>query len=87
MAREERADRRRQIADAKIDRTGQLDGAARPRRARRRRGFSLVEVGEQLHAALVERLPALGERQASRGAMKQARVKMRLELRNVARAR
>ena len=47
----------------------------------------LVEVREQLHAALVERLPRFGQREPARRAVQQPRVEVRLELRNLPRDR
>ena len=67
------------IAHVSAQRAARRDGAG----ARRLLGF--LEVGQQLHAALVERAPALGQRQPARRAVEQARVEMRLEVGDVAR--
>ena len=79
--------RRREVADAEGDRRGEPQRAARNQRRRRRRLLGLGEVGEQLHAALVERLPALGQRQPARRPVEEPRREMRLELGDVTRHR
>ena len=49
--------------------------------------LGFLEIGQELHAALVERLAGFGERQPARRAVEEPRVEMRLELGDVARHR
>jgi hypothetical protein len=68
------------VAHAEIDRGGKPDRAAR--HDRRAAGFLLgfLEVGEELHRALVERPPALREADPARGAVEEPRLQMRLQV-------
>jgi hypothetical protein len=61
--------------------------AARPRGAGGGERFCLVQVGQQRDAALEERLPALGQRQAPRGAVEQARAQVDFEIGHALRQR
>jgi len=60
MARGERRDRGCEVTLAEGDRAGELQIPPWHQRALRHRGFRFLEVGEQLHGALVERAAALG---------------------------
>ena len=80
-------DRRSEMELAKRHATGQ---AQRPPRHDRRRAhgrFGLLEVGEQLDAALVKCLASLGEGQPPGGAVEQSHVEMLLELGDLPRDR
>ena len=83
---EELADRRRDVAHAEVDGSGEAQGAARAGGAFGGGALRIVEIREQLHAALVETLAALGEREAPRGAVEQPRLEMRFQLRDQPRA-
>ena len=51
------------------------------------RGLGLFEIGQQLHAALVERLARFGQRKAPGRAIEQADLEVRLQLCDLARDR
>ena len=87
MAHGERRDRRRQVTLAEGDRAGELQRPSRHQRALGHRGFRLLEVGEQLHDALVERAAAFGEREPARRAVQEPRAEVRLEVGDVPRHR
>src|SRR4030095_9222800 len=85
MARLEIGDRRSEVPDAERDRARELQHPARNDRRGGDRLFGFVEIGEELNAALMERPPAFGERQAPRGAGEKARTEMGFELGDVPR--
>ena len=87
VARGERGDRRREMACAEGRRAGETKRAARHDRRGRDRDLGLLEIREELHAALEERLPAFREREPPRRPVEQARVEMRLEVGDEARHR
>jgi hypothetical protein len=80
-------DRRCHMAHAEVHRSRELDRATRHHRGAACLLLGLVEVGEELHRALVERPAAFSEAYASGRAVQQARLEMRLQLRDVARRR
>jgi len=71
------------MAHAEVHRSGQLDRAARHDRGAARLLLGLVEVGKELHRALVEGAAAFGEADAAGRAVQQPRLQMRLELRDM----
>ena len=71
MLREELGDCRGEMAYAEIHRGGEPDHAARHDRRARGLALSFLEVGKQLHGALVEGAPTLGEAHATRGAVEE----------------
>ena len=87
MAGDERGDRRREMARAERRRQvmrsvprGTIDADVTAT-------LGFLEVGQKLHAALVERLAALRQRQPPRRAVEQPHVEMRFELGNLPRDR
>ena len=87
MAHAELGDGGRQVPHAKRDPAGQPKPALRHDGCGAYHALRLVELGEQLHAALVERLPRFGEREPARRPIQEPRVEVRLELRNLPRHR
>ena len=87
MTRGERSECRREMTNAERDRARQPERSARDDRRRSHRLLGFLEVGQQLHAALVERLAALGQREPARRPVEESRVEMRLEVGDVARNR
>jgi len=80
-------DRGCHMAHAEVHRSRELDRAAGHDRGAACLLLGLVEVGEDLHRALIERPAAFGEAYAAGGAVQQARLEMRLQLRDVPRCR
>ena len=87
MRGEKRSDRRRDVAHAKVHRGGEPDRAARRHGGARRFLLGLGEVGEELHRALVEGAPTLGEAHAAGRAVEEPALQMRLELGDMAGSR
>ena len=65
------------MAHAEVHRSRELDRAARHDRGAACLLLGLVEVGEELHRALVERPAAFGEAHAAGGTVQKARLEMR----------
>ena len=87
VAHDEFGDRRSEMARAERDRGGEPQRAARRDGAGVRRLLGLLQVGQELHAALVKRATAFGQGQAACRAIEKPRVEMRLELGDLARDR
>ena len=87
MAHAELGDGGRQVPHAKRDPAGQPQPALRHDGCGAYHALRLVEVRQQLHAALVERLPRFGEREPARRPIQEPRVEVRLELRDLPRHR
>ena len=87
MALGEFGDRGREIVRAEGDAAGEAQRAARHDSSGAGRRFGLVEIGEELYAALVKGAAGLGERKAAGRAVEQARAEVRLELGHVPRHR
>ncbi len=77
-------DGRRQMTRAEGRRAREAQRAAGRNRPGGHRDLGLLEVGEQLHAALVERLPGLRQRQPARRAVQEPHVEVRLEVPDLA---
>jgi len=79
MARREARDDRRHLLGSQVARAGEPDRAAR--RGRRCAGqlLGFLQFRQQLHAALVKRLPTLGQRQFAGGAVQKAGAQVLLE--------
>ena len=86
-ARGEFGDRGREVVRAEGHAAGEPQRPARRDGAGARRRLRLLEVGEELHATLVERTSGFGEGEAARRAVEQPGAKVRLELGHVARHR
>jgi len=80
MRGKELGKRRCQMAHAEVNRRRQLDGAARDHRRARSFLLRLLEVGKDLHAALIQRAAALGKADPACGPVQQAGLQVRLEL-------
>ena len=85
VLREEIGDGGREMAHAEVHRSCQPDRAARHDGGAARFLLGLLQVGEELHRALIEGLTALGEADAPRGAIEEPRLQVRLEVGDVAR--
>ena len=73
------------MALAEGHRGRQAQGPARRDRRSACRLLGFVEIGQQLHAVLIEHASALGQRKPPRRAIEQTHVEVRLELGDVAR--
>ena len=87
MQQQEFCDGRRQMTRAEVVRTGDLQRAARRTRRLRHELFGIIEIRQQLHAALEKGLSRFGQAESPRGAIEQARTQMRLEVGHVTRTR
>ena len=85
MARGEGRDRRSEVARAESCRAGEAQRAAWSDRRRRDSDLGFHDIGEELDAALEERLSCLGEREPTRRPVQKPRIEMRLEVGDEAR--
>ena len=79
----ELGERRCQVSHAETDPARHAQRALGFRCRNPHRGFGILEVGQQLHAVLVERLPGFSQRQPSRRAVQQPHVQVRFEFRHL----
>ena len=84
MARDELGNRRGKMALAERYGAGEAQRAARLDRASMRGLLRLLDIGQQLYAALVENATALRQAQSARRAIEQAGVQVRFELGDLA---
>jgi len=75
---------RRRVALAERHAAGEAQLALGDHCFRPDRGLGLFEVGQQLYAALVDRLACFGQRQATRRPVEQPDLEVRLQLRDLA---
>ena len=87
VARGERRDRRREMARGEGRRAREPQRAARHDRRRRDGDLGLLEIGQELHAALEEHLAGFRQRQPARRAVEKPRVEVGLEVGDKARHR
>ena len=85
MERAELRECRREVPHPEADAAGQSQRALGFRCSNAHRGLGILEVRQQLHAVLVERLPGFRQRQASRRAVQQPHVQVRFEFRDLPR--
>ena len=85
MQHGELGDGRREMTVAEAHATGEAQRAARLHGRQAHRALGLLEIGQQLQGPLVEGLAGFGQREAASGAMEQARLEVRLEVRNLPR--
>jgi hypothetical protein len=83
----ELGDRRREVTSAEADRGSHPQRAARHHRRSGHGLLGLVEIRQQLHTPLVERLPGLRQRKPARRPVQQAHAEVRLEVGHVPRDR
>src|SRR5437773_5552759 len=87
MATREVRDRRREMPHAEGDRRGELERAARYHGRRGHRFLGLLQIREQLDAALVKGLAGLRQRKPARRSVHETRIEMRFEVRDMTRYR
>ena len=75
------------VAHAEVDRGREPDRAARHHRRARRLLLGFVEVGEELHRALVERAPAFGKAYAPGRTVEKPGLQVRFKVGDMTRSR